>query len=481
MSRSEAILDKLKTISDWKLWGIFFVYSLGVSLLIQLILLPYIFPQWHAGSGLIIGGDFVRFHTYASEQAAAVSQLGWDNFSFYPRGQFVSGIASVFYIFLFPVPAAVLPLNAVLHATAGLLCFKIINKLTQERIPSLLGASLFVFFPSSLRWVSQMHNDNYAVLGAILFLYGWTQLDTFLETRSYRPLLFGFIGVFGGLLLIGVVRDYLLEIYFVASILLGLYLVGKMIISMGWRSYWPGIGGVVLLILFQRIATQSVYLPLVQSLRQGQDIGEILEDSVLQSDLAGTEEVLERSPLFWEETSYLPVALDDKIHELAVKRHRLALNWSDGGSGIDADVDLNSSGETLLYVPRSLQIALFAPFPNDWFDQGTKPPSNFMRRVAAIEMGFVYVLFLFLPFGLLRWRKSSTLYLVLLYSLFFLTIYAIATPNVGNLYRFRYPFFMLLVSLSATSSIHLISNRIVARQRAGSGQGLDPVGDMKNS
>jgi hypothetical protein len=49
---------------------------------------------------------------------------------------------------------------------------------------------------------------------------------------------------------------------------------------------------------------------------------------------------------------------------------------------------------------------------------------------------------------------------MVIFSLFFLIIFAMATPNVGNLYRFRYPFFMLLVSLGATSAIFLLRSRV---------------------
>ena len=66
---------------------------------------------------------------------------------------------------------------------------------------------------------------------------------------------------------------------------------------------------------------------------------------------------------------------------------------------------------------------------------------------------------------------------MLIYSLFLLTVYALVTPNVGNLYRFRYPFFMLLVCLSATSAVYLVYRKIISRQRAKSDTKLDLVED----
>ncbi len=46
-------------------WAITFGYAAISALAIQLVVLPYLLPAWHAGSGLLVGGDWVAFHYYA--------------------------------------------------------------------------------------------------------------------------------------------------------------------------------------------------------------------------------------------------------------------------------------------------------------------------------------------------------------------------------------------------------------------------------
>lgn len=63
---------KMKFMQDYELnystkfWLIVFAYTMLTSFLIQLILLPYIFPSWHAGDGLLNSSlDSVGFHQHA--------------------------------------------------------------------------------------------------------------------------------------------------------------------------------------------------------------------------------------------------------------------------------------------------------------------------------------------------------------------------------------------------------------------------------
>ena len=45
-----------------RLWLCFFVYAVLVSCLIQLIVLPYVFPGIHDGHGLLIEGNWLYHH-----------------------------------------------------------------------------------------------------------------------------------------------------------------------------------------------------------------------------------------------------------------------------------------------------------------------------------------------------------------------------------------------------------------------------------
>ena len=162
------------TCPTWLIiWGAFFISTLLMGLLVQLLLLPHVFPAWHAGDGLLVGLDSVAFHKIAVGLAERIHGEGWSVWTLRPGGQPVAGVAAIFYTLITPQPWVVLPLNAVLHATAGLVLMRMANYVCGNWRKSLLATFPFVFFPSTLTWTSQMLNDSYAILGGLLFIYGW--------------------------------------------------------------------------------------------------------------------------------------------------------------------------------------------------------------------------------------------------------------------------------------------------------------------
>ena len=63
--------------SPGTLWLLFFGYTTTVAWLVQLVLLPYVFPAWHAGHGLLVGGDWIGFHNTAAAIAQRIRAEGW--------------------------------------------------------------------------------------------------------------------------------------------------------------------------------------------------------------------------------------------------------------------------------------------------------------------------------------------------------------------------------------------------------------------
>ena len=79
-----------------------------------------------------------------------------------------------------------------------------------------------------------------------------------------------------------------------------------------------------------------------------------------------------------------------------------------------------------------------------------------MRRIVAAEMVVVYFSLLLLPYALWRWRRSAPMWILLLFCMGMLLIYAIAAPNVGTLVRFRYPYLMPIVGLGVAGGMALL-------------------------
>jgi len=44
-------------VNIWTVGALSFVWAATVSLVLQFLILPYLLPAWHAGDGLLAGGD----------------------------------------------------------------------------------------------------------------------------------------------------------------------------------------------------------------------------------------------------------------------------------------------------------------------------------------------------------------------------------------------------------------------------------------
>src|SRR5262249_7723224 len=111
----------------WRLWGGIFAYAAVAALLVQLVLLPHVFPAWHAGHRLLLGGDWLYFHALAAALAPRIPAQGGAAWELRPQGQPPSGIAAAIYALTLPEPWALVPLNAALHATAGVVLLRIVQ------------------------------------------------------------------------------------------------------------------------------------------------------------------------------------------------------------------------------------------------------------------------------------------------------------------------------------------------------------------
>ena len=78
-----------------------------------------------------------------------------------------------------------------------------------------------------------------------------------------------------------------------------------------------------------------------------------------------------------------------------------------------------------------------------------------MRRIGGAEMAAAYILLMASPYALWRWRRSTGMWMMVGFCLGMMMIYTIATPNMGNLVRFRYPYFTPIVGLGLAGWVAL--------------------------
>src|SRR5262245_7231906 len=109
------------------LWVAAFLYATLTAALVQTVVLPRFTPQWHAGHGLLAGLDSTEFHERAVDAAEAIRREGWMVWTLRPRGQLPVGILSALYALTVPEPWVLIPVNAVLHATAAVVLFRLLR------------------------------------------------------------------------------------------------------------------------------------------------------------------------------------------------------------------------------------------------------------------------------------------------------------------------------------------------------------------
>ena len=179
--------------SDFKLWGVFFLYPAVAALFVQLILLPVFFPQWHAGEGMLAGGDLInstngRF-LWLRKFMRRAGALG--NYTLI--GQAPAASRPYFMSCFSRIPGCLIPLYAGLHATAAFILFKIILRLTKNRVISLMAVLTFWLYPSAMIWYTQIHKDGYMIAGALLILLAWLRLGDADTWKRWQNILISLI------------------------------------------------------------------------------------------------------------------------------------------------------------------------------------------------------------------------------------------------------------------------------------------------
>ena len=423
------------------LWAAVFLYTILAGLFIQLVLLPYVFPSWHAGQGLLRGVDAPEFHRIAMELTRKVKALGWSQWTLAPENQPVSGVAALVYVLIYPSPWALLPLNGLLNAFACVGVFLILRRFAADASAALLATLPFVLFPSNLIWNSQMHNENYAIPGVVGILFGWMLLVTVQRAslrRQAGTVLVGLASILVGSLLLSMVR------HLVLAGMTYLLVVTATALAVFWllrRPTWLAYVGRVTLVAAACGAMLLAGIPKVD------DGAIILRDAQSEQEAPPTQSRRTKAINEWTRTPTLPSAVDGQLRDLAAFRYRFVRSWGKGGSTIDADIAFHSAAEFAAFLPRALQIGLFSPFPHFWFTSSDRPAGNGMRAASAVEMPLAYAFLLGLPLFLWRNRKQPAAWMILFVCIAMLAVYAAIIPNVGALYRFRYPYFMPLVCM----------------------------------
>jgi len=130
-------------------------------------------------------------------------------------------------------------------------------------------------------------------------------------------------------------------------------------------------------------------------------------------------------------------------------------SYTSQASNIDEDVQFNSTGDVIRYLPRAFVIGFFAPFPNMWIEVGSFGRAH--RVLSGAETFAMYFLYLAAALCVWRERRNLKMWLLLLVATIGMVALGLVVVNAGALFRIRYVFWMMMIVLAARGLLDRIT------------------------
>lgn len=456
-NRFQYIVNQLGALADQATpRSIFFMsllYIVGIAVFIQLVLLPYIIPSWHAGDGLLVSShDARRFHSMAVEMAKQIHEVGWQAWELRPETQAPAGIAAAIYSLTTPKPWTLIPLNAALHALGAMILWLIILDLWKNRFIATLSIMPFVIFPSAMQWYAQINKDGMTIAGSLMVLWGWLLLfrnETSLNSLSNS--IKSSVLVFCGALIAWIPRAENAQIIVLGSIFVSVLLVIKY--KNGTLCQILGkLLTISLCLLFLALLAQTGYAKRYRG-------NETISIPVPIEIPTLVETTRQQIQITWAPSTWLPVRIDRLFESISRARYNFIYSKPEAKSNIDTTVVFQTALDVIDYVPRATSIAFLAPFPNMWLGEGDYEANTIMRRIAAFEMIVIYLCLLGLLYYLWKGSGKIELWAAILFSYFYMLPIGLIVVNIGTLYRFRWSAIMTFVALGVACFIELLQKK----------------------
>jgi murein biosynthesis integral membrane protein MurJ len=429
---NDVIVNKQQTNITFILWVVFFCYSICAALIFQALILPYL-SSIQTGSGSITT-DAVYFDKVASSLASEIEANGWNSWRLYPSYGAPGNVAilGALYVIFGHDPSLAIPINAAFHAMGGVLIFLLARELAGKQsignYAGVIAGSLFVIFPSALVWYGQNHKDSYMIAGMLLLLFVWVKVLKGPATN--RSWCFWVLGSLAGIALVGIVRPFILKILLVAVIGILIVLVVNAILRKKVSGYKKPIGFFLIVVVMLLGASKDTVI-----------LGGTQAEETFTTWQDKSNEISDVWK--WSKSTWLPNSIEKYI-ETATKTRVGLIEYGVGlkaKSMIDEDIKPHNVLEVATYMPRALQIAVFAPFPSIWLADVSIPK--------LVVMGEMLIYYLCLPgiIILLFYNRKPAVWMALYFAVFFLLIYGFTQANIGTLYRYRYAYQFVLLML----------------------------------
>ena len=502
-----------------KLWVCIFLYALLSGLALQLVILPHVFPQLNAGNGLLAGRDWVGFHVQAVAHAKQIALNGWGEFRLRPDGDnAIIGVAAFFYVNFGPHPWTLLPLNAAMFAIGGVALFSMLKRLELDDGEAIVALMPYLFFPSALLQFGQIHKDVFCTAGILVILWTWVGLLrkdrevskiflllvisalALIFVSIFRPyFMFPFLGLGTGLLVWHVLKTvwqlirlqttknkevhvFKLKFNFASSAILIIVVGFVYVMSTNYLDVRassvesddqvngnqssvkpgksPGVFAFPVFVIKSNATVRSADTVRLFSAGSAEDRDAAVKTANLEA--AAIKAVQECRPIvILKDDAFLENTINRIFLKIAVARAGFT---SSGGttaaSNIDKNIDFCKNEDLIRYIPRAMQIALFAPFPSKWFSTEKRNSSSVEIYISAVEMFYTYIAYIGLLYWLVSYRRWNIELLVpVAFALGLTLLLGLTVANVGTLYRMRFPFAMIFISLGMAGLMQMAKIR----------------------
>jgi putative peptidoglycan lipid II flippase len=426
------------------------VYAIFAMTTSRELIIPNMLPS----TGGHIAGDPQYYHQLALSKVREIQDKGIQAFELRPAGQGPAGVASLLYLVWGNNPYSVVLLNATLHGCSAVLMSLILLQWFPLRT-AIIATLPLVISPYMMFWFSQLNKDTFALIGILLFIYGFLHL---IKIKRATWKVWSLLIVLTGILLMWTVRPYLNQILLPVS--------GVIFTVVLWMSFRGAVGnkndviafavcGAVVLISLGLMGKGAASDVTIDGFRHF----EFQTQTQTQNQSIADECFTSVDGRNWQNAKFIPSYVNDKLRALMGQRCMMfsILETHDNVTTQRSFVDVSNhpagSLEALAYLPRAALLGVFAPWPDYW-DYVFKYNFSVFYVITPVEAAILYGGLLGLLCWLFRTRACSALTPIFI-SVSVMTVYGAATPFIGALYRYRYPLWMLLICMGIAALLTL--------------------------
>lgn len=344
-------------------------------------------------------------------------------------------------------PVAAIPLNALVYLLVLVVVYSTGMRLWGART-GFWSAAIVACWPSALLHMTQMLKDPFFILGQLLFVYGLVLLAGGSSHR--QDIAWGCASAITGLLLILSVRPNSVILNWVMWVFISLFVICQAVFIRGTSRIFRPVAALLSLMIITGISHE--WLPIFPG-RPASSASLQEAGSIQPRDVGDAQQSVSR-----ERKQRL-------MDSLATSVQHQRVGWFESQSGesltnIDAEVQFNSLGSLVGYLPKALQIGLMAPFPSMWFTEGRRV-GRIGRLVAGLETGVMYVVLFFAGICVFKEYRRPELWMLVFFTLTGMLSLGLMVPNVGVLFRARYVFWFAIL----IPAVHVATELVLSRAR----------------